>query len=143
MFELKLEKAGKPGPKLVPHEDGPPCDQPGRSPGDGLPGFPSSCHSLEARGKAGNLFVVGSRDVSIDDIAGAFSGIVPLELGRPLIDKTGLKGRFDFTLEFAPESRMPSDAPIPAAPVGPTPLEALRDQLGLKLEPAKDPLPFW
>jgi uncharacterized protein (TIGR03435 family) len=30
---------------------------------------------------------------------------------------------------------------VPAAPAGPTPIEALRDQLGIKLELAKGSLP--
>lgn len=143
VFELKLRKAARPGPKLVPHADGPPCDKPGRSPGDGLPGFPPDCHSLSAIAKPGTaLVLVGSRDVTVKMLAGVFSSIVPLDLGRPLVDKTGLTGRFDFTLEFAPESRTPSDAPVASAPAGPTPLDALRDQLGLMLEAARDSLPI-
>lgn len=142
VFELKLAQAGKPGPKLVPHADGPPCDKPGLSPGEGLPGFPGDCHSLMAIDKPGTmLVVVGSRDVTMDVLAGAFS-MLPVGLGRPVIDKTGLTGRFDFALEWAREPRATaaSDAP-PAAPSGPTPIEALRDQLGLKLEPSKASLP--
>jgi bla regulator protein blaR1 len=58
-----------------------------------------------------------------------------------VIDHTGLTGRFDFTLEWArePWASATSDAP-PPAPSGPTPIEALRDQLGLKLEPSKTSL---
>jgi bla regulator protein blaR1 len=142
VFELKLAQPGKPGPRLVAHADGPPCDKPGASPGEGLPGFPGDCHSLSAIDKPGTtLVVVGSRDVTTDVLAGALS-ILSLGLGRPVIDKTGLTGRFDFTLEWAREPRAPaaSDAP-PPAPSGPTPIEALRDQLGLKLEPSKASLP--
>jgi bla regulator protein blaR1 len=142
VFELKLAQPGKPGPRLVSHADGPPCDKPGASPGEGLPGFPGDCHSLSAIDKPGTmLVVVGSRDVTTDVLAGALS-MLPLGLGHPVIDKTALTGRFDFTLEWAREPRAPaaSDAP-PPAPSGPTPTEALRDQLGLKLEPSKASLP--
>jgi hypothetical protein len=61
-----------------------------------------------------------------------------------VIDKTGLKGRFDFTLEWArdPRGLAASDSPAPAAPAGPTPIEALRDQPGLKPEPTKTALPI-
>jgi uncharacterized protein (TIGR03435 family) len=145
VFELRLAKAGKPGPKLVPHADGPPCDKPGTSPGEGLPGFPVDCYSLSAIPKPGTMLVLtGSRDVTMDVLAGAFSGTIPLGLGRPVIDKTGLTGTFDFTLEFAFETRTPavSDSPAPLGSNGPTPREALRDQLGLKLEPAKASLPI-
>lgn len=140
VLELRLARAGQTGPKLVRHADGPPCDKPGSSLGTGLPGFPGECHSLGAA-DIGNI-VVGSRDVPLDVLAGALSILPSLELGRPVVDKTGLQGRFDFTLEFAREPRPAAagDSPLPAAPTGPTPIEALRDQLGLKLEPARDAL---
>jgi uncharacterized protein (TIGR03435 family) len=144
VFELRLAKAGQLGPKLVSHADGPPCDKPGTSPGEGLPGFPFDCHSLSAIPKPGTVLVlVGSRDVTMDVLAGALSSLISAGLGRPVIDKTGLTGRFDFTLEWAHEPRAPAatDSPAPSAPVGPTPIEALRDQLGLRLEPAKASLP--
>jgi uncharacterized protein (TIGR03435 family) len=54
------------------------------------------------------------------------------ELGRPVLDQTRLTGNFDFTLEWTPN--------IPASPdfrpdqAGPTYIEALKEQLGLKLE---------
>jgi uncharacterized protein (TIGR03435 family) len=61
-----------------------------------------------------------------------------------VIDKRGRQGKFDFTLEWAPEPKRSaaSDSPERSAPVGPTPIEALRDQLGLKLEPARTSLPI-
>jgi uncharacterized protein (TIGR03435 family) len=52
--------------------------------------------------------------------------------------------RFDFTLEWAREPRGPA-ASDPAAPyitAGPTPVEALRDLLGRKLEPTRGSLPI-
>ena len=77
----------------------------------------------------------------MDQLTGSLSGMIGLE--RTLVDRTGLSGRFDFTLAFAPEPTLPtpSDAPTaPADPLGPAPVEALRDQLGLKLEPARGPV---
>lgn len=92
VFDLTLVGPGKPGPKLGPHAEGPPCDKAGASPGDGLPGFPADCHSLSAIAKPGTLLVVlGSRDVTLEMMAGAFS-MIPSEVGRLLIDKTGLEG---------------------------------------------------
>jgi hypothetical protein len=114
VLELRLSKAGKPGPKLVSHVDGPSCDQPVASVGADPLGFPF------------------------------YSG--PLGLDRPVIDKTGLAGSFDFTLEWARERRASlaadSPAPAPSDPVGPTVLQALSDQLGLKLVPTKTSLPI-
>ncbi len=58
---------------------------------------------------------------------------------RPMVDRTGLDGRYDFTIEFAPE---PNSGALPASDAAadlpaPTFLQALRDQLGLKLESVK------
>jgi uncharacterized protein (TIGR03435 family) len=143
VFELRLAKEGQPGQNLISHANGPPCDKPGNSPGDGLPGFPGDCHSLSAIDRPGSPphVLVGSRDVPMDALAG---GLSILGLGRPVIDKTGLQGSFDFTLEWArePKASAASDSPEPSAPVGPTPIQALRDQLGLKLEATKASLPI-
>jgi uncharacterized protein (TIGR03435 family) len=89
------------------------------------------------------LVLMGSRNVTMDVLAGALSSLFSSGLGRRVIDKMGLQGRFDFTLESAREPRgpAPSHSPVPAAPAGPTPIEALRDQLGIKLELAKGSLP--
>jgi uncharacterized protein (TIGR03435 family) len=59
---------------------------------------------------------------------------------RQVIDKTGLSGRFTFTLAWTPE-RIPDAAPLagipPIDPNGPQLVTALQEQLGLKLQPAK------
>lgn len=57
--------------------------------------------------------------------------------GRPVVDRTGLTGGYDFTLDysFGPPS-------LDGAPDGsPSLFTALEEQLGLKLEPAQAPLP--
>jgi len=60
--------------------------------------------------------------------------------GRVVIDKTGLSGRFAFTLAWTPE-RMPEGTPPPGLPPidpnGPALVTALQEQLGLKLHPAR------
>jgi uncharacterized protein (TIGR03435 family) len=57
---------------------------------------------------------------------------------RPVIDKVGLAGRFDFHLQFAPDENTPllnrSDDVT-----GPSIFTAMQEQLGLKLEPAIGP----
>jgi uncharacterized protein (TIGR03435 family) len=67
--------------------------------------------------------------------------------GRPVIDKTGLKGLYDFKLEWTPEvgpaaPGISEPAPPPADPSGPSLFTAIQEQLGLKLEPAKGPTEF-
>jgi bla regulator protein BlaR1 len=146
VFELRLAKPGKPGPKLISHADGPPCDRPGASPAEEAPGFHFVCRTFSPYLDLGTTLMLGSRDVSMDVLAGTLSEVLggPLAFGRPIIDKTGLTGRFDFTLAWAHERRTPggSDSPVASDPTGPTALEALRDQLGLKLESTKASIPI-
>ena len=60
---------------------------------------------------------------------------------RPVIDKTGLDQFYDFTLEFAPE--LPPGANAENLPDRPNIFTALKEQLGLKLEPQKGPVEFY
>jgi uncharacterized protein (TIGR03435 family) len=69
--------------------------------------------------------------------------------GRPVIDKTGLTGRYDFTLKWTPDQsqgmmpggpRPPGEEAPPQDSSGPSLFTALQEQLGLKLEPQKAPL---
>jgi uncharacterized protein (TIGR03435 family) len=60
-------------------------------------------------------------------------------MDRPVIDMTGLKGGYDFNLEFTRElpPNIPETAQINGSAIdtsGPTIYEALQKQLGLKLE---------
>jgi uncharacterized protein (TIGR03435 family) len=76
----------------------------------------------------------------IEFLATTLSG----QLGRPVIDKTGLTGKYDFKLTWAPD--MPSgpsknpEAPPPAALEGPSIFTAVQEQLGLRLESQKGPV---
>jgi uncharacterized protein (TIGR03435 family) len=64
---------------------------------------------------------------------------------RPVIDKTGLDKFYDFTLSFSPE--VPPGFNKENLPPGlldrPTIFDALKQQLGLKLEPQKGPVEFY
>jgi len=64
---------------------------------------------------------------------------------RPVIDKTGLDKNYDFTLSFAPE--LPPDVPKENLPPGlldrPTLFDALKDQLGLKLQAEPGPVDYY
>jgi uncharacterized protein (TIGR03435 family) len=65
-------------------------------------------------------------------------------LQRPVIDKTDLKGLFDFKLQFVPECGVIS----PCGPSDPTPtgrslFAEIEQELGLKLESAKGLLKCW
>jgi uncharacterized protein (TIGR03435 family) len=56
-----------------------------------------------------------------------------LEVDRPIVDRTGLKGRYDFKLNYTnDESRAPTDGSAP-----PGLFTAIQEQDGLKLDPVK------
>jgi uncharacterized protein (TIGR03435 family) len=72
------------------------------------------------------------------------------QVGRPVIDRTGLKGNFDFKLEWTPDQGQSAgplgggppgaDAPPPPDPNGPSIFTAVQEQLGLRLESQKGPV---
>ena len=55
------------------------------------------------------------------------------EVGRPVVDRTGLTGKYDFTLEYVPAAKAAADKSG-----GPSVFTALEEQLGLQLKPAKE-----
>ena len=70
-------------------------------------------------------------------------------LGHPVLDKTELKGVYDFKLQFTPDDRLqppsglaPNERlPVPPADSNaPSLFDALQEQLGLKLESGKGPV---
>ena len=68
-------------------------------------------------------------------------------VGRPVIDKTGLTGLYDFSLKYAPDGRYagafappPGTPPPPVDPDAPGLSTAVQEQLGLKLESARGPV---
>jgi uncharacterized protein (TIGR03435 family) len=127
---MLLVKPGKPGPRLIPHEQGQPCEEAPKP-----TTFPEQCYSYSARPSKDGLWLTGSRATSMNQIAmfvGSFAGNSG-EIGRRVVDQTGLTGLWDFTLEGAQPG-----APSPQeGTAGPTALEAVRDQLGVKLKAAR------
>ena len=68
------------------------------------------------------------------------------QLGRPVIDKTELKGLYDIKLQWTPEMGQGPVAPggpeppPPPDTSGPSIFTAVQEQLGLRLESAKGPV---
>jgi uncharacterized protein (TIGR03435 family) len=73
------------------------------------------------------------------------------EIGRTVIDETGLKGKYDRTLKWTPDVSTPiskendedSQAPgnaVPPDSTGPSLFTAIQEQLGLKLKAKKAPV---
>ncbi len=72
--------------------------------------------------------VMRHSDESVEQIAAMLAD----QLGRPVTDATGLKGKYDFTLKWVAEGiGTPDDDSAPNL------LRAVQEQLGLKLEPKK------
>jgi uncharacterized protein (TIGR03435 family) len=72
---------------------------------------------------------------SMDEFATLFSKM----FGRPLVDATGLKGRYDFRFNMVPinaENQQDRMAEVDAA------MTAMQDQLGLKIEDRKQTVDF-
>jgi uncharacterized protein (TIGR03435 family) len=69
---------------------------------------------------------------------GGLVGMLTAQFGRPVIDKTGLTGNYDFVLKY--KGRWDRDRP--ADDLDPTPPmdRALQEELGLKVEAAKGPM---
>jgi uncharacterized protein (TIGR03435 family) len=135
VFALVLDKPGRTGPLLKLHSDFPPCETVTSSTAPLATvagGYPSRCGvTVELPSSARGLAHFSARNVAIEQIGPDLSPVV----GRPILDKTELKGNFDFSIEFFPEPNgpAPTAATVQAEPTGPTLLEALKDQLGLKL----------
>ena len=153
IWELTLAKGG---PKMKPtvdeagkcHVDLPPGINPKGPDGLPLPGFgpdgrlniPSpppgqACHLLITLMHGQNKFLVG-KAIGLDEL----SAYLVRATDRPVTDNTGLKGKFDVVLEFAPDQTAPEpspDSPSGAASDMPMLVTALEQQLGLKLVSAR------
>lgn len=89
-------------------------------------------------------------DVPVAVLAQALSR----QLGRTVLDRTGLTGKYDFNLQYARESNGSGmlranesgnpggDSASSNEPSGPSIFTALQEQLGLKLEPTSGPVEF-
>jgi uncharacterized protein (TIGR03435 family) len=105
VYALEVMKGGS---KLKPHT------------GDGK-------QSMSTNSRAG-VVTVTDRKVSLPD----FAGTLARQVGRPVIDKTGLAGEFDIELQWSPEQ---------AVGAGPSVFTALQS-LGLRLASTKGPAEF-
>ena len=127
--------------------------RPGGSPGPGLKSSTQDCAAAAdaAAKQSGPPQPFGAPGQPFCGIAGGtgrlrFGGLPAMSFpaafsgpaGRMIVDRTGLSGRWDFELTYAPENRGP-DAP-PADPNAPSFFTAIQEQLGLKLEPTKGPV---
>ena len=136
----------KGGPKMKvsevqpPPPDTKPDSGPNSKPGDSAPSRPQQRRMLRFMGR-GHLEAEGSDTQML-------ARVLSQQLGRTVIDKTGLTGNYDYTLQWTPDDAPPpmpgggadggpprSDSGTDA--VGPSLFTAVQEQLGLKLESTK------
>jgi uncharacterized protein (TIGR03435 family) len=83
--------------------------------------------------------VLPARNATMGDFASLLQRAV---LDRPVVDKTGLEGKFDFDLEWAPdETQFGGEVPVAPADAPAAPLfSAIQQQIGLRLEATRGPV---
>ena len=69
-----------------------------------------------------------------------FAQLLSRQTGFPVVDQTGLSEKFDFTLEWSPESDRPLKPGETDTDRGPSLFTAIQQQLGLRLQPRKMPV---
>lgn len=146
---------GKGGPKLTPTDLAPdaepftPTGGPEKRDKNGTPEM-NGYGTIVAIFPTANGVTASMRGkgLTLSDIAAR----VAADRRHPVIDKTGLSGRYDFVLDYTPDVSglpplppPPDGAPVPPSPTAPltasdpgsTMASALEKQLGLKLTPVK------
>jgi len=147
VYELTITKGGiklqqpKPGGCAPPVDNGVPVPPP--PPG---PGAPPPCGRVFMGMFNGKANLEGG-NVPVAELVRVLANV----MGRPVIDKTGISGKFDIHLPFAPDSSLEGLPGIgapggPALPIaadpsaGATIFTAIQEELGLKLESTKGPV---
>jgi bla regulator protein BlaR1 len=125
----------KGGPKVKASTEVPPANDP----------FPPDPGRPKGMGRGLMQFGPGSlqaNDASMESFASGILSRLPEVGDRVVVDKTGLTGKYDFTLKWTPESAprpgtMEADNGTPQENNTPGLFTALEEQLGLKLESQK------
>jgi uncharacterized protein (TIGR03435 family) len=139
LYSLRMIKAGKMGPRLVRHAtDNSTCgpylnpSPTGAQPGDANRRLSPPCDG-GLRTSAGHV----AADLTMEALAKALSYYQQID--RPVVDKTGLSGTFDLMLDYQPSTTSKVQPEVdPNAPD--TIFEAMKEQLGLKLQPETGPV---
>lgn len=146
VFALVLEKPGSLGPQIEEHKASDDCSatafpegpSKGAASAQSLSALSIPCGQiahLPPGAPGANRF--GGRNVTLALLGTSMptqTGL--LTLPRPVVDETGLKGGYDFWIEWTYEDTSEVDN----GETGGTFREALKNQLGLKLKPEKGPV---
>ncbi|HXU19695.1 MAG TPA: TIGR03435 family protein [Verrucomicrobiae bacterium] len=137
VYDLVLVKPGKMGPHLrLYRSDEVPCSTPdakdAQSTVEGE--FPAICGGIQPLvASSPGMRRFGARNITMTSFANSLS------LDRPIVDKTGINGTIDFVQEYY-QVNTDHDQIQPDVSPGPTPTEAMKDQLGLRLQPDTAPI---
>ena len=139
VFALVIANPGRLGPQLRKNPADQPC-KPAAAAGmrTMTDGFPSRCGIVvPMKPTAPGRARFGARNASMSLVADWMISMAGSGLGRPVIDRTALEN-IDFTIEYSPQGLANPNFKPDAN--GPTFVEALKDQLGLKLVSTTAPL---
>jgi uncharacterized protein (TIGR03435 family) len=127
-FSIYVLEAAKGGPKMGSG------DGPGLRPSTAAPTDPPAVISTVYPDK----MQLPARNATMADFVAMLQRAL---LDRPVVDKTGLTGRYDFDLEWAPdETQFGGEVPVaPTDAQAPPFFTALEQQLGLRLEATHGP----
>jgi uncharacterized protein (TIGR03435 family) len=138
VYDLVLSKAGQLGPQL--HLDSEKCGQelPAATPGYPVPTPKLDCGDISG-GTTPNRVHFSARDITMDQFLTTLTGNGSHpNVDRPIVDKTGIAGNIDCTIEFAPPTltaaNSQSQNQLSSLPT------ALEEQLGLKLKSDTGPV---
>jgi uncharacterized protein (TIGR03435 family) len=144
-----------PGPGIGPPPGPPPPGDGGMRMTMGKDGFPKLPPGAGRGGVMMMMMNGRARLIGNGQPISRLADALSRQVGRPVTDKTGLAGNYDFTLDFDPEGSIGGRGMMPPPPPGgggdspganPSEPEfaslfiALQEQLGLKLELKKGPL---
>jgi uncharacterized protein (TIGR03435 family) len=100
-------------------------------------------------GETGSSSYAGQSIIGHARPLSSLARMLSVSLGRPVLDKTGLPGTYDFKLVWAPDDSQtqafsasaPNDRPAPQTDSNPSSIfTAIQEQLGLKLVSGKGPI---
>jgi uncharacterized protein (TIGR03435 family) len=142
---MVLDKPGKLGPKMRQHPADDPCSNVPASYGSPIPlktadGYPVTCSVFFSWLEAGSFHAAG-RNVDLNLMATQMTNPQLYGIDRPVLNKTGLTGRYDLLFDYIPDlGTLPPGTNLQLNEGGPTFQEALKAQAGLKLEPQTGPV---
>jgi uncharacterized protein (TIGR03435 family) len=110
-----------------------------------IPGEQGRCaDEIKQQRSCGDILVprfgAGMYNMPVGALVTSLSG----RAGRPVVDRTGLAGRYDVNLSWMPDGMTAEQLegiPRDARPQDVSMFEALEQQAGLKLEPSRAPMP--